>query len=366
MSGRIRCLGFLFLASVLSGGARTAESSDHATVRYHVSIENTWSEVTHPGLFPEAAHFSWLGGGTHNDQTSYWNVGEVASDEIVQMAETGVIKRLVEQIDADPDAYSVIDLRHWFCPDEIDVKSCGPTSFSFDAHRDFPFLTLTTMLGPSPDWFVGVSSLPLLEGDAWVEQIELELYPYDAGTRSDNVFELFGTLTDPPEPIQLITEESGQIITPQSLGTMTLTRLDTCDLTGDFACNAADIDLLSDQIRSGEFGFDLNGDGATDLADRTHWVEHLMLTQYGDGNLDRVVDFDDFLSLAREFGTIGGWADGDYDGSGMSDFSDFLMLAQSFGSGGSVQAVPEPHNGAGWLCLMMLPLRYFFFRRRQR
>ena len=46
---------------------------------YRLVIDNTWSERTHPGLFPGAAHFSWLGGGVHGDRVSFWQEGEPAS-----------------------------------------------------------------------------------------------------------------------------------------------------------------------------------------------------------------------------------------------------------------------------------------------
>lgn len=41
---------------------------------------------------------------------------------------------------------------------------------------------------PSPDWFVGVDSLDLCEGDQWKESISLELFPYDSGTDSGFTF----------------------------------------------------------------------------------------------------------------------------------------------------------------------------------
>ena len=77
----------LCLATMLCAAPLTAQ-----VVTYRLDIDNTWSEETHPGRIPpENAHFSWLGGGTHNDQVSFWQVGELASPGMVQMAETGVI-----------------------------------------------------------------------------------------------------------------------------------------------------------------------------------------------------------------------------------------------------------------------------------
>jgi len=38
------------------------------------------------------------------------------------------------------------------------------------ASRDFSLVTLVSMLAPSPDWFVGVSGLDLIENGDWVAE----------------------------------------------------------------------------------------------------------------------------------------------------------------------------------------------------
>lgn len=44
-------------------------------------------------------------------------------------------------------------------------------------------MSLVSMIDPSPDWFVGVSSLELcLRNCTWIESKILNLYPWDAGT----------------------------------------------------------------------------------------------------------------------------------------------------------------------------------------
>jgi hypothetical protein len=46
-------------------------------------------------------------------------------------------------------------------------------------------MSLVSMLGPSPDWIVGVSALELCSRNCtWVENKTLNLYPWDAGTDS--------------------------------------------------------------------------------------------------------------------------------------------------------------------------------------
>ena len=85
------------------------------------------------------------------------------------------------------------------------------------------------MLGPSPDWFVGTNGLELRDDNGWRQEVVVDLHPYDGGTRSDNVWLLYGTQNNPPEPVHLITEETGQLVGPTSLGTMTFTLLADLD-----------------------------------------------------------------------------------------------------------------------------------------
>lgn len=347
--------GLLFLFSA------TLHAADSA--KYLVQIENVWSESTHPGAFPNEAHFSWVAGGTHVEQLSLWSVGMVASPGMVEMAESGVTDLLVGEMQQAIDgglADSLIDQRNWFCPDGIDAKSCGSNEFEFTADTEFPLLSLATMLGPSPDWFVGVDRLSLRDETGWIDHFQMELYPYDAGTRSSNAFALWGPQNDPPAAISHITTESGQLITAQSLGTLTLRRLLPCDLNGDFDCTSDDIDLLTSGQGGSDLGLDLNGDGIVGSADRAFWVEDLMGTQFGDANLDGEVGFADFLSLSQGFGQTGTWSTGDADGSGFVDFADFLSISQNFGFSAATAtsvAVPEPQGTAlsilGWLAVMM-------------
>lgn len=47
------------------------------------------------------------------------------------------------------------------------------------------WISCNPSLGPSPDWLVGVDSLNLcLKDCSWTDRIEMDLYPFDAGTDS--------------------------------------------------------------------------------------------------------------------------------------------------------------------------------------
>ncbi len=143
---------------------------------------------------------------------------------------------------------------------------------------------------------------------------------------------------------------------------------------GDFDRNglldAADIDLLSAEVRAGNNRpeFDLDGDGNVDEADRTVWVNELRSTYFGDANLDGEFNTADFLAVfqAGEYeDAIDGnssWATGDWNGDSEFESGDFVT---AFRSGGfekgprqAVGAVPEP-SGPLTLLNMLVALGGF-------
>ena len=201
-----------------------------AVVTYQLDVNNTWSESTHPGAFPNDAHLSFLGGATHSGAVSFWSVGTLATPGIERMAETGHINILGDEVQIAIDAGtagSVLAWEHWFCPAGTTHANCGATTVQFNIDSDNPRVTLVTMLGPSPDWFVGVDGLLLYEGGDWLSLVVADLFVYDGGTESTTTFSMSGPDTVPKELISLITDASGQIIGPGSLGTMTFTLVQT-------------------------------------------------------------------------------------------------------------------------------------------
>lgn len=216
----------MVVAWMLLSSSSFAAVASGQTARYRVEINNTWSEETHPGRFPFEAHFSWFGGVTHNAEVSFWEEGRLASPGMAQMAETGFTTILLREADLAINAgtaHSKLDYPWWFCPDGTSATQCGETTVELDVDSDFPLVTLVSMLGPSPDWFVGVSGLSLRENGAWVDEVVVDLFPYDGGTRSANQFLLGGPITSPPDPITLIPSNRRHLIGSASLGTMRFT-----------------------------------------------------------------------------------------------------------------------------------------------
>jgi hypothetical protein len=105
--------------------------------------------------------------------------------------------------------------------------SPGLVRVTLTVSRECPAVSVVSMIAPSPDWFVGVSGLNLLEGGKWVERRVVELYPYDAGTDGGRSYDSPDEPSDSPEGIESIETEPllvGDSV--PSLGTFTFSRLD--------------------------------------------------------------------------------------------------------------------------------------------
>jgi|GEM_PF-5704079 len=114
------------------------------------------------------------------------------------------------------------------------------------------------------------------------------------------------------------------------------------DLDGDL--DAADIDLLFGAHQGAvspalpefdlNFNISVNSTPNTNASDADVWVRELKQTEYGDINLDGVVNFNDLLVVAQNYNTTTCvWAMGNIDGQAGVSFGDLLLMAQNYGFG---------------------------------
>lgn len=193
--------------------------ADPGDATYTVTFDASWSAGTHPQDFPANAHFSGLVGGTHDASVHFWAAGEPASLGIQRMAEWGLQSVLADEVQVAVDAGSAGTV---LLGPGI-ASSPGSATLTFTATLAHPLVTLTTMIAPSPDWFVGVAGLDLRPGGSWSEEITVALYPWDAGTDSGVSYNSGDQPTVPHVPVFAI---PGSPFTPGvPVGTFTF-RLD--------------------------------------------------------------------------------------------------------------------------------------------
>lgn len=207
-------------APVPTPGATPTPSVGNA--RYRVTFEAAWSAGTHPTSFPGNPHFSPLIGGTHSTRVVFWEPGDTATAGIEAMAEQGSTSPL----DAEIQAAIAGGTAEGLIQGEGISPSPGSTSLEFTIGPEHPLVTLVSMVAPSPDWFVGVHGMSLLEGGDWVGERTVTLEPYDAGTDGGRTYKAPDADTMPREPIRRIEEPplaSAGSVAP--LGTFTFVRL---------------------------------------------------------------------------------------------------------------------------------------------
>ncbi len=192
----------LFLAVLLVGFWPAWADAQTGTIKYNFTVDNTWSPETHPNGYPDGLnpHFSLLGIINHDDQVSFWQPGTLASPAIKQMAETGDLIKLQAEAQASLNAGYVN--YHFVGPPTAAPSTLSPLLLNVsDQH---PLLTVVSMLGPTPDWFIGVDDLDLRENGIWRNKVVVDLFVYDGGTRSAEAFALGGPLSRPQEPVHLL------------------------------------------------------------------------------------------------------------------------------------------------------------------
>jgi Spondin_N/Secretion system C-terminal sorting domain len=191
-------------------------SYSQSEATYSVTFTSNWTQMAHPhssGNLPGNAHWTKLVGATHNDQVVFVEMGGLATPGVEDIAELGNNTIFFSEVN------SAIALNYAnFIIDGDDLPTAEGQIIINDivTTEDYPLLTLLSMIAPSPDWMIAMNSVSLLDtnGD-WIDEIIINLYPYDAGTDSGVDYTSPNMNTDPREPItskQGMTPFSGEII----------------------------------------------------------------------------------------------------------------------------------------------------------
>ncbi|XP_054827813.1 spondin-1 isoform X1 [Eublepharis macularius] len=177
------------------------------TAKYRLTFYGNWSEKTHPKDYPRRAnHWSAIIGGSHSKNYVLWEYGGYASEGVKQVAELGSPVKMEEEIRQQSDeVLTVIKAKaQWPAWQPLNVRAAPSAEFSVDRTRHL--MSFLTMLGPSPDWNVGLSAEDLCTKECgWVQKVIQDLIPWDAGTDSGVTYESPNKPTLPQEKIRPLT-----------------------------------------------------------------------------------------------------------------------------------------------------------------
>lgn len=211
---RIQYLLIVIASLVFTNGASGAT--------YELTFNGTWGPADIDSAYPASAHFSPLIGATHQSSNAFWKSGAIASDGVKQVAELGGVSILRDELSAARSAgttgNTVVFSNMFGLPNSQTLQ--------FEVDFDKPYISLISMIAPSPDWFVGVSGLSLLEDGNWVESLSVDLRPYDAGTEEGIGFSLSNATTSPREPITTLSGADSPFVGGPVLGSLVFRLLD--------------------------------------------------------------------------------------------------------------------------------------------
>ena len=201
----------LLLTALLS----LTNAVDTFGARYSVEFESYFCDLTrfnYPASCPENPHTSPMFGGAHNDAFHLWELGEIATNGIKNIAETG------DKSLAESEWITHVGAGHALSSvSSAGINGVGSTTFEVQVDRDHSLLSFASMLAPSPDWFVGVDSQEMWDNvdNCWKQTLEVDLNALDSGTDAHSPT-LAGTYPDPftrpndpivpPNPIALASQ----------------------------------------------------------------------------------------------------------------------------------------------------------------
>ncbi|CAH1799114.1 unnamed protein product [Owenia fusiformis] len=173
--------------------------------KYQMTFHGIWSRQTHPKKFPtntHLLHWSNIVGSSHSRHYVPWQYGSYSSRGVKEVCEYGWSKTLEQEMRTHSDHVRTVIKTSGIW---VNLKQSRWARFS--VNRTHHFMSMLTMLGPSPDWCVGTSALNLCINSncSWAGDQTIELYPWDAGTDSGTEYMSPNRKTDPPEKIHRIT-----------------------------------------------------------------------------------------------------------------------------------------------------------------
>lgn len=199
-----------FLNSILSWSQTTAT--------YDFTFTSIWNATDHTSI-PSGAHWSNLVGATHKNANEFVQLGINATTGIQNVAETGTNTQFNNEVNA---AITANNAEQWFQQGFSPFAAISSATLSdVEVTEEHHFLTLISMIAPSPDWFVAVNSLDLrtASNDGWKTSFTLDVFAYDAGT-DNGVDYSSANSANTPVGVSMI---SGFPINGNKMGTLSVT-----------------------------------------------------------------------------------------------------------------------------------------------
>lgn len=179
--------------------------TQYSEATYKMEITGKWKapEFT----VPPSVHFTYFTGMVHNKETYFWKEGTLASPGVEYIAEDGNPIQMFREIDSITALKKATAL--FYIPPPASV---GTSSGNIYCNSNFSYVSCESMIAPSPDWFVGLSSFNLYGNNKWIQDTTINLYVYDAGTEEGDVFGYGNPETNPRQPVIKLTAAKATVL----------------------------------------------------------------------------------------------------------------------------------------------------------
>jgi hypothetical protein len=248
---------------------------------YRLTFTGVWdSSHIQAESMPDGAHLTSLYGATHTPGQPFWSAGEDASLGVQNVAENGDPTDLMNELSVAIN--SGIALTQ--VSSDMISEFPGSSSVMFEVSESHPNVSFVSMIAPSPDWFVGISDVSLRQDGAWINQVNLDLVPWDAGTKNGSEFAFDFAPTNPQQGIAKI---SGMpFINTPVIANISIERVMVSELPACEAGIEPNVITLGDEAGfwwwtdGAPSVYINNGFGQVDVADNWVWVTPTETTTY--------------------------------------------------------------------------------------
>ena len=201
------------------GGSGGGDLVPQAT--YRITFTTNFTEETHPTDYPDNASFDKVFIAAHSASQNIFIIGNVASDGLKSYAEDGDLTTLLNEHSGGDDNTAMTIITS-----NSSIATNANASFDINVIPTTTRISFVSKISPSPDWFVGVPSINLVNGNELIESASYRLFPLDAGSDSGASYES----PDSPEPgpiteIQTLPFSGGPTGSTQ-IGTLSIERID--------------------------------------------------------------------------------------------------------------------------------------------
>ncbi|CAK1545530.1 unnamed protein product [Leptosia nina] len=181
-------------------------ATDSCNLCSEAQYEGRWSRMTHPRYYPSRPDdngYSHMIGASHSYSHIVWQPGDKASPGLKQLAEESdisVIEReIIDAMSPQNGTRTLIIGTRRYHP-----YMSEPSHSLFRVDRIHHLFSMVVAMKPSPDWFLGASRFELCTNVGWLEQSEIPLFPWDAGTMDGISYESPPSITQPVDAVDRV------------------------------------------------------------------------------------------------------------------------------------------------------------------